>query len=560
VNRRRLIVVLSSLVALAVAVIGVDGPAGIAVMVAFLFVVPGLGVLLGVDFEDPLLGTSVVVGTSLAIDVVVATALLYLSRFGGSQVVQVVAVIAIVGALWPRRAPRSTAAPATGPTRAPGVSFDRSVPALLPRIGRYPVYHGGVSAIRSLGRVGVPVYAVVEDGLTPAAVSRYLERPLRWPTTGAESADELLDGLRRVGERLDVPAVAIPSDDEAAVFLAEHRTQLGDWLITPRIAPDLPRRLASKRGLDALCREHGIATPATSFPETPEDIERFAESTQFPVVVKNVDPFQRLTDPAVGSTTIVLDRDALLRLAEAIDDPTGFMLQEYLPGDESEDWIFHTYCDESSKALVSFTGVKLRSWPAHAGVTTLARAVRNRKLESIATQFCRDLGYQGIADLDWRFDRRDRQYKLVDFNPRMGAQFALFSTAIGIDVVRAQHLDLTGREVPRSPQRSGEAIRIGHLDLAARFAYHGGLATAPVTAQHGSRPRGVWLATDDMAPVVAMSVRVAMMAVRRVAGRLLFWRQPRSATERARRGAAKSVPQTNRINGPKVAADDKPEK
>ena len=72
-----------------------------------------------------------------------------------------------------------------------------------------------------------------------------------------------------------------------------------------------------------------------------------------------------------------------------------------------------------------------------------------------AARFCRAIGFSGIADLDWRLDRRDGRYKLLDFNPRVGAQFRLFETDAGIDVVRALHLDLTGRPVPAGAQENG---------------------------------------------------------------------------------------------------------
>ena len=71
---------------------------------------------------------------------------------------------------------------------------DRSVAVLLMRIGHYPLHHGTVGAIRSLGRLGVPVYTVVEDHFTPAARSRYLTGRFRWPTTGREDPDELAQG------------------------------------------------------------------------------------------------------------------------------------------------------------------------------------------------------------------------------------------------------------------------------------------------------------------------------------------------------------------------------
>jgi len=36
------------------------------------------------------------------------------------------------------------------------------------------------------------------------------------------------------------------------------------------------------------------------------------------------------------------------------------------------------------------------------------------------------LGYRGILDLDIRLDERTGDYHLLDFNPRLGAQFRVF--------------------------------------------------------------------------------------------------------------------------------------
>ncbi|MDQ6793107.1 MAG: ATP-grasp domain-containing protein, partial [Candidatus Dormibacteraeota bacterium] len=42
------------------------------------------------------------------------------------------------------------------------------MPVLIVKIGRYPLHHGSVGVIRTLGRAGVPVYAITEDRFTPA--------------------------------------------------------------------------------------------------------------------------------------------------------------------------------------------------------------------------------------------------------------------------------------------------------------------------------------------------------------------------------------------------------
>ena len=55
------------------------------------------------------------------------------------------------------------------------------------------------------------------------------------------------------------------------------------------------------------------------------------------------------------------------------------------------------------------------------------------------------IGYQGILDIGYRYDRRDGQYKVLDVNPRIGCTFRLFAATNGMDVARALYLDMTGQ-------------------------------------------------------------------------------------------------------------------
>ena len=100
---------------------------------------------------------------------------------------------------------------------------------------------------------------------------------------------------------------------------------------------------------------------------------------------------------------------------------------------------------------MAFTGKKLRSHPAFAGVTTLGVSVLNELLRRQTEMLLKAIAYSGIMDIDYRLDKRDGRYKLLDFNPRIGANFRMFEDRAGMDVVRALHLDLTGRSVRPLP-------------------------------------------------------------------------------------------------------------
>ncbi len=426
----------------------------------------------------------------------------------------------------------------------PSLVLDRSVPGLIVKIGDYPLHHGGVGAIRSLGRLGVPVYAVTEDRFTPAAVSRYLTRGFVWRTSGLERPESLVDGLLRIGARIGRPSVLIPTDEEAAVLVAEHAGVLAETgrFLLPPVRAGLPRRLASKQGLHELCLRHGVPSPSAAFPDSPLEVAEFARTARFPVVAKNREAFERRRRPAVAGTTRITGPDQLLALARRWGQRPGVILQEYLPREQAEDWIVHAYVGADHRPRALFTGVKVRSWPPHAGMTACAYAVPNPELASLATGFFAGIGFCGIADLDLRFDRRDGRYKLLDFNPRMGAQFRLFENAAGVDVVRAMHLDLTDRRVPAAPQRDGRRMVVENIDLPALLAYRRGGYTTPHAPRRASDTEWAWLARDDVKPFLTMLARFAGPGVRHLR-RLWRDRDPLAAGTVART-AARSTART----------------
>lgn len=390
----------------------------------------------------------------------------------------------------------------------------RQVPALILKVGQYPLHSGGVGAIRTLGRFGVRVYATTEDSLTPAALSRYCGAGFQWRTTGHEEASDLVGGLRDIGRRIGQPCVLIPVDDEAAVLVAEHADELSGLFLFPWMTDrGLARKLASKQELAHLGREHGFPVPASRFVSSADELAALAATAAFPVVVKNAEPWVRRRAPAVPGTTVIGTASELLTLIPSGGEPTTLLVQEYIPHAVAEDWIVHLYCDADSNCLVLFTGVKIRSWPPNTGATACGIAVPNPALAQLTERFCKAVAFHGIADLDVRFDRRDGRYKLVDFNPRMGNQFRLFETPDGIDVIRAQYLDMTGEPVPAGDQISGRRIIVEHIDLLARIGQRGSGYTTPSAPTRAAVTELAWLSLDDPLPFAAMLPRFASPAM-----------------------------------------------
>ncbi len=407
------------------------------------------------------------------------------------------------------------------------LNLDRDVPALLAKIGHYPLHYGGVGAIRSLGRAGVPVYAITEDRRTPAACSRWLAGMFVWPNGGL-GPDALLAGfldiVRRIGDR----PVVIPTDDRTAIFLAEHADSLAPFCRFPEQSLEVTTSVASKLGLARTCAELGVPTPRVALPATYDEAYGFCAEVGFPVVAKATEPWKP-NGAALPSTSILRSVDDLGSLwtctgSQGGDDP-GLLLQEYLS--DGEDWIVHGYCDHRSEAVAAHTGVKIRSFPAYAGATSLARVRANQPLLDQARMLFGKLGYRGIMDMDWRLDHRDGLYKLLDFNPRVGSQFRMFVDERGLDVVRAQHLDLTGRPVPPGTPAEGRTFVVEHMDAIAGLGAYRRAGLAPRDWYRSVRraDESGWFSADDVGPAGVFAGRFATRVAARV-GHKLWKRQP----------------------------------
>ena len=393
-----------------------------------------------------------------------------------------------------------------------GPQLDTEMPALVLRVTEFPLQHGCLGVFRTLGRAGVPVHAVVAEPDCPVARSRYVDRQILWQPHRGDTVDHLVDRLITFGQELGRRSLVVCTGDDSALLTAAHRADLAEYFVLPDVAPDLPTRLADKLTLEALCREHGVSTPRSAIVNTRSELEAALDDIEPPVVVKSLE----LRGPArkVEATLLMRTRSDMTDLVRTWTEPFGVLIQQYLPDESSEDWIAHGYCGAEPGTTVVFTGRKVRQWPAKGGSTAAAYVSDNQELATIAADFCAKVGYRGIFDLDWRRDLRTGEWHLLDFNPRVGAQFRMFENTAGIDVVRAKHLDLSGRAIPAGVPVDGERFIVEPWDAASLISDR-----RLTTGWPGGtgRPRMAWLASDDMAPVTAA---VATQGKRSVGARI----------------------------------------
>ncbi len=132
-------------------------------------------------------------------------------------------------------------------------------------------------------------------------------------------------------------------------------------------------------------------------------------------------------------------------------------------------------------------------------------------MESMSINFLRAVGYKGVVDIDYRYDHRDGQYKILDVNPRVGGSFRLFVGKGGVDVVRALYLGMTGQKVPNDTQIEGRkwVEEEGDLLFWPKYCRDGLLSFGEWIKSFRGVREGAWFAIDDPYPFVIRGLQFA---------------------------------------------------
>ena len=386
--------------------------------------------------------------------------------------------------------------------------------------------HGGLAIVRTLGRLGVPVYVVHDKWVTAGSFSRYCRGRFLWELDSAKP-EASLQFLKQVHERIGRRALLIPTSDIAAMFVADHAVQLGAWFAFPEQDSKLIRSLCSKKEMYYLARQWNVPTPETAFPQSYDDVVVYAKTARFPVLLKPI-----FNGRKIWSMTLVHSAQELLERYQAVEDPLmpNVMLQEYIPGADEMTWTFNGYFDRSGECRVAFTGRKLRNYPPYFGMASLGLCVKNEEVLNKTIAFMKAIGYRGPLDLGYRYDARDGRYKVNDINPRVGGMFRCFVGANGMDVVRALYQDMTGQAVVPATTVEDRKWIVEDCDWISALRYW---RDAKLTLRGWCDSlRGIaetsYIASDDLLPVVGAIAYTTMVFFRR--GRRL-WRQSTEPTE-----------------------------
>jgi predicted ATP-grasp superfamily ATP-dependent carboligase len=333
----------------------------------------------------------------------------------------------------------------------------------------------GLGIVRSLGRRGIPVWVMKQDGQMLGAASRYASRSLSSPSS--EESRKQLDFLVNLAIKEGVAGWALfPTSDDTVTLVARHHTLLSEYYRLTTPPWNVLRWGCDKRLLYRLAQDLGVDRPWTFCPRNRDELA--ALKCPFPVILKPAMRlgFNRLTrDKAwpVENRASLLARydEASMLLA-----PEMLMVQELLPGGGESQFSYAALCRDGVP-LASVVARRTRQFPMDFGrFSTFVETIEEPKLVEPSLRLLSAMGFTGLVEVEFKRDSRDGKFKVLDVNPRVWGWHTLCGRA-GVDFPHLAWLLVRGEPVPDVRARAGERwVRLGaDLSVAVREILSGRL-------------------------------------------------------------------------------------
>jgi D-aspartate ligase len=302
-----------------------------------------------------------------------------------------------------------------------------------------------LGVVRSLGRRHIP--CVVVDNLPRSAwFSRYVGKRFRWHGHMDDTA--FLHFLLRIAKKHHLDQwVLFPLPDETVELVARHTEELSMCYQLVTQQWDIVRWANDKRLTYRMAQEMNVPCPKTWHPLCEDDLQ--VMEIAFPVIIKPVasahlqQALRLKALPASDSEELL----AQYRLAAKIVGTEHIMIQEIIPGNGQTQYSVAAYCKEG-RLLASMTARRTRQYPIDFGLgSSFVEAIEVPPLFKLAEKLVNRMGVSGMVEVEFKFDQRDDQYKLLDINARPWGWHTL-CIACGLDFPFIQYCDLTGQLPP----------------------------------------------------------------------------------------------------------------
>lgn len=378
----------------------------------------------------------------------------------------------------------------------------------------------GLYAVREAARAGWSVLGVGAPG-APGLASRFLT-----DRVSAETAEARVEAIleRTTPDQTVKPLLIVTSDQDLEVVCAKAEVLSRHVNLQASYLDGLAQKIMDKDIFYQICAKHDVTYPSL-WSATVETAKSLRDKIDYPAMIKpaRIQDVKHLMAGKKG--WVVKSKEDFDAVVPKIPPQAGTLLmQEIVPGPESNITLWCGYIDRSGTVRQRFTARKLRQYPAGFGSASLVQSEICTETSTLAENLLQKLGYKGIAAAEFKRHPKTGELKIIEVNPRPSLWFSA-ATASGVPLVETAIAEAFDRSLPPMlQQKEGVVWRYGLKDVVSKLFYlrNPDFVLPPPEMNRKKRGTGradVTTAWDDPMPALYEGVGFVQKLVNRLGSR-----------------------------------------
>jgi predicted ATP-grasp superfamily ATP-dependent carboligase len=295
---------------------------------------------------------------------------------------------------------------------------------------------------------------VVDDQLSVSFFSRYNSRFVRVKDLRDER--KTVDAVLEIGRRFSLRNwILFPTRDETVVAFSRHRAELSGFFRVPTPDWETVKWAWNKKNTYELARKLNIPCPQTFNPRSEGELEGLR--SQLPLAIKPAikENFFYATGAKAWRAQTFDELGQIYRKAARYISPQEILVQQIIPGDGSHQVSYCAFFCHG-QAQGSLVARRARQHPREFGrAATYVETIELPIIEELSQRFLKAIDYYGLVEVEFKYDPRDGEYKLLDVNARSWG-FQSLGSAAGVDFSYMLYADQIGK--PLRPCRAKPGI------------------------------------------------------------------------------------------------------
>jgi predicted ATP-grasp superfamily ATP-dependent carboligase len=278
-----------------------------------------------------------------------------------------------------------------------------------------------LAATRALGRKNVDVSIISTKPRCLSFHSKYCRKEFICSNLSTKQFVIELSTILK-NEKFDV---LLPISYHSCLSISKNIDLLRRYTKIPLASSKSMNIASDKNETVQFAIKNKIPVPKTFTINEINEVEEISQELQYPVVIKALEES--------GSVKYANSKDELINLykkeCQTFKSQTERgkfpQIQEYIPGDGYGFYALFNH----GEPRAFFMHKRIHEFPITGGPSTMAKSYFNSELKELGLKVLEKLNWHGVAMVEFKKDRRDGKFKLIEINPKFWGSLDLSISA-----------------------------------------------------------------------------------------------------------------------------------